>query len=118
MQITQLTLPAAILYAAVGMAVVMAILSLLALLVQIISKMISAMEKRKAPAEVLATPAYEEPAPAAEAPKATAPPQVAPQVTLIDTDEATAAVLMAIVAERSGIPLNRLAFKSIKLLED
>lgn len=33
---------------------------------------------------------------------------------LVDTDEQTAAVIMAIVSNMSGIPLNRLAFKSIK----
>ena len=37
---------------------------------------------------------------------------------LVNTDEKTAAVIMAIVSDKSGIPLNRLAFKSIKLLED
>ena len=40
------------------------------------------------------------------------------QLELIDTDEKTAAVIMAIVSNKSGIPLNRLSFKSIKLLED
>lgn len=39
-------------------------------------------------------------------------------VELIETDEKTAAVIMAIVSDKSGIPLNRLAFKSIKLVED
>lgn len=37
---------------------------------------------------------------------------------LVNTDEKTAAVIMAIVSDKSGIPLNRLAFKSIKLMED
>ncbi len=40
------------------------------------------------------------------------------ELELIDTDETTAAVIMAIVSDKSGIPLNRLSFKSIKLLED
>ena len=37
---------------------------------------------------------------------------------LIDVDESTAAVIMAIVSEESGIPLDRLSFKSIKKVED
>ena len=39
-------------------------------------------------------------------------------IELVNTDEKTAAVIMAIVSQKSGIPLNRLAFKSIKLMED
>ena len=37
---------------------------------------------------------------------------------LVGTDEKTAAVIMAIVSNKSGIPLNRLQFKSITLMED
>ncbi len=37
---------------------------------------------------------------------------------LINVDEKTAAVVMAIVSNKSGIPLNRLSFKSIRLMED
>ena len=37
---------------------------------------------------------------------------------LYKTDEKTAAVIMAIVSEESGIPLNRLQFNSIKLIEE
>lgn len=37
---------------------------------------------------------------------------------LVGVDEKTAAVIMAIVSNKSGIPLNRLQFKSITLMED
>jgi len=37
---------------------------------------------------------------------------------LVDTDEQTAAVLMAIVSDRAGIPPERLRFIRIKKLED
>ena len=40
------------------------------------------------------------------------------ELELIGTDEKTAAIIMAIVSDKSGIPLNRLSFKSIKLMED
>ena len=36
---------------------------------------------------------------------------------LKDVDEATAAMIMAIVADESGIPLERLVFRSIKLVK-
>ena len=39
-------------------------------------------------------------------------------LTLINTTEEEAAVIMAITSNKSGIPLNRLKFNSIKLLED
>lgn len=37
---------------------------------------------------------------------------------LYKTDEKTAAVIMAVISNESGIPLNRLNFKSIKLVEE
>ena len=43
---------------------------------------------------------------------------IEPSVELINVDEQTAAIIMAIVSHRSGISLDRLAFKSIKLSED
>lgn len=36
---------------------------------------------------------------------------------LIDVDEKSAAIIMAIVSDESGIPLDRLAFKSIKKID-
>jgi len=38
-------------------------------------------------------------------------------LVLKDVDEATAAMIMAIVSDESGIPLERLIFRSIKLIE-
>ena len=40
------------------------------------------------------------------------------ELDLVDTDEKTAAVIMALVSYKSGIPLSRLSFKSIRLMED
>lgn len=37
---------------------------------------------------------------------------------LVGVDEKTAAVIMAIVSDKSGIPLNRLQFTSISVMED
>lgn len=55
----------------------------------------------------------------AAAPIAVAAPGVSTgNCDVIGTDEKTAAVIMAIVSHKSGIELNRLSFKSIKLMED
>ena len=40
------------------------------------------------------------------------------ELELINTDEKTAAVIMALVSHQTGIPLERLDFKSIRLIED
>ena len=58
---------------------------------------------------------------AAPAPVASAPAAVAPVYTgpaLEGVDEREAAVIMAIVSDKTGIPLNRLKFESIRLTED
>ena len=55
----------------------------------------------------------------ASAPKAVnAPGTSSGDLELAGVDEKTAAVIMAIVSDKSGIPLNRLQFKSITLMED
>ncbi len=37
---------------------------------------------------------------------------------IVGADDKTAAVIMALVSHQTGIPLNRLSFKSIRLMED
>lgn len=60
-------------------------------------------------------------APAA-APTPSTEPQKAPgtagELKLYDTDPKTAAIIMAIVAEKTGKPLNELRFKSIKEVKE
>lgn len=75
-------------------------------------------EKRAALARaaLLADAGGSEPSPEDEAPAAGEP--VPGILELMDTDEKTAAVLMAIVSERAGIPPERLRFICIKKLED
>ena len=70
-------------------------------------KTVKGEEKKAAPAPSAVSPAA---APVAG--------QTQGQVDLIGTEEKEAAVIMAIVSNRIGIPLERLSFKSIKLLED
>lgn len=99
----------------VGICVVLAELALLAVLIILLSKVLRVFTKKKTTdntASVNAAPAQTPagvPLPAG---------QSAGSLDLVDVDESTAAVIMAIVSNESGIPLNRLAFKSIKLMEE
>ena len=98
----------------IGITTVIFILATIAVLILLVSKVIRAIEamaSKKTPAEATQ---------AAPAPMGVPMPDGMNQgeLQLIGTDEETAAVIMAIVSDKSGIPLNRLSFKSIKLLED
>lgn len=100
--------------ALVGILIVLVELGILAVLIQGISKIVRALEGAVSKKSV---------APAAGAPVPAAAPVAAPAapsagVQLVGVDEPTAAVIMAIVSNESGIPLNRLSFKSIKITED
>jgi len=103
--------------AVVGIGVVLLILALLALFIKVLSAVIGAFSKKPAEAPAPAAPA----APVAAAAPAGVPlpaTQSEGKLDLVNVDEPTAACIMAIVSNESGIPLNRLAFKSIRLMED
>ncbi len=107
----KMPLSEALAVSAIGIITVIMILAVIALLIILVSKAIRAIEAKatKAPEAVAA------PAPAAGN---TAPAASQGQVELIDTDEKEAAVIMAIVSNKCGIPLERLSFKSIKLIDE
>ena len=92
--------------ALLGYAVVFLGIILLMIVVMIVGGIFIAAEKRKKVAE----PA---PAPVPEAPKPTAP-GAAGQLKLHNVEPKTAAMLMAIVADKMGKPLNELRFISIQ----
>ena len=97
-----------------GYLVVFVGLTLLMCVVMIMGKiMVSVQNKDKA-----AAPAVEAPAPAAPAapaaPSAPPAPGSAGEVKLFDVPDKEAAMIMAIVADKMGKPLNELRFKSIK----
>ncbi len=99
--------------ALLGYAVVFFGLVLLMLVVMAMGKIFTSLEKKNTPA-----PAPEAaPAP----PPAPAPKPVAPgsagQLKLYNVEPKTAAMLMAIVADKMGKPLNELRFISIKEVE-
>lgn len=102
-----MTIGEALLYSALGVSVVFLALVLLMAII----KIMTAFTYKKA--ETPDAPAR--PAPAANAPKA---PGSAGELKLYDTDERTAAMLMAIVADELQLPINELRFKSIKKVEE
>ncbi len=106
-----------LLISVIGYAVVFAVLVFLALFVFCMGKVFDIIEKNKA-AKVQAEAAPAVPA----APVVTGSPlpenQSIGDLTLINCTEEEAAVIMAITSAKSGIPLNRLKFNTIKYVED
>lgn len=99
-------------YALLGYAVVFFGLILLMAVVIALGKYFSAQDAKVAAVSAAAAKAAA-PAPAPAAPKAVAPGS-AGELKLHDVEPKTAAMLMAIVADQMGKPLNELRFKSIK----
>ena len=97
--------------ALLGYGVVFFGLILLMCVVIIMGKIFMAKDKKAAAAVAAAPVAAAPAAPAAEAPKA---PGSAGQLKLHDVEPKTAAMIMAIVADTMGKPLNELRFISIK----
>ena len=102
--------------ALLGYAVVFFGLILLMIVVMIMGKAFTAKkgEAKKAAAPVAAAPAAAAPAAAPAPVVAEAAPGTAGQLKLYDTPPKTAAMIMAIVADKMGKPLNELRFISIK----
>lgn len=109
----EFTIVDALLTSLIGIATVMVILAIIAVLIIVVSKVIRAFESKTAKSEAVATSESAAPAgiPMPEG-------MNEGEVELIETDEKTAAVIMALVSHNSGIPLNRLSFKSIRLMND
>lgn len=100
-----------------GIIVVMIILAILAVLVLLLSKAVRAVEsaaKKNKKSDDVPT-AVAAPAASGSALPST---QSAGKLDLVNVDDKTAAVIMAIVSNESGIPLNRLQFNSIKKIEE
>lgn len=98
-----------------GMAMVFALLIILALCIKLISAVVRFGENTAA--KTKGKNGKADAAEAAAAPSTAPLPDTQSQGTLVleGVDEPTAAVIMAIVSNESGIPLNRLLFKSIKV---
>ena len=98
--------------AVLGYLVVFIGLTLLMTVIVIVGKVMVAQSK-KASAKTEAAKPAEAATPAAAAPKKLAPGS-AGDVKIYDTDPRDAAMIMAIVADKLGKPLNELRFRSIK----
>ena len=80
-----------------------------------VTKIAGAIISRKKAAEPAATPTATPVAPAAKNAPA---PGSAGKIALHDVPDKTAAMLMAIVADKTGKPLNQLRFLSIREIKD
>ncbi len=101
-------------YSVLGMAIVFAVLIVLMLVVKMMERFTAKGQNAEAPAPVSVSAA---PAPAETAPAKPAP-GTAGQLKLYNVEERDAAMLMAIVADSLGKPLNELRFISIREVTD
>lgn len=113
MDLINLSLGSAGIIGLLGYAVVFLGLVLLMIVIMIMAGIF--IKKAKASATEVAEAA---PVKAAEPVKAPAAPGTAGDVKLYDTDPKDAAMIMAIVADTLGKPLNELRFKSIKEVKE
>lgn len=115
----QASLPEALAVAGFTIAVVFGVLLLICIAIKIFSAIFGAIDKisskKEAPA---ASPAPSAPAAAPAAPAAEEEEFSSGTLKLKGCDEKTAAMIMAIVSDNTGIPLSELVFKSITLVEN
>ena len=97
--------------ALLGYVVVFFGISLLMIVVMLMGKYFVAQDNKAKAAKAAATPAA---APAAEAPAKPLAPGSAGELKMYDVEPKTAAMIMAIVADKLQKPLNELRFISIK----
>lgn len=102
-------IPESLGYSLLGIAVVFLMLIILMAIIGIMGK---AMASKKAAAPAPAAPAV--PAPAVKREKA---PGTAGNIDLYNVEPKTAAMIMAIVADELGAPINELRFISIKAVD-
>ena len=113
----EMTMDKALIISLVGFLIVFLILGVLALFVKAMGGIfdtINAKAKAKKAVTIPAAPSSNIPAKGVPLAANTS----AGSLTLTDVTEEEAAVIMAIVSNKSGIPLNRLQFNSIKLRKD
>ena len=111
-RILDLNFGGGVLYAILGMLVVFFALVLLMVIIKILIKVTDKQDAKKAAAAAAAAPVVEEAVPVV---KENGPaPGSAGQIKLYTTDPKDAAMIMAIVADSLGKPLNELRFISIR----
>lgn len=112
----EMTLGRALLISAVGFLIVFVVLGVIALFVKAMGAVFDAMNRKRSAAQPIVPP----PAVPAAKPAGVPLPEGTSQgtLTLEDVTEEEAAVVMAVTAHKTGIPLNRLQFHSIKLIKE
>lgn len=95
---------------AFGLSIVFAVLISLSLIIKLITRIFSRLEKRETESNKTHTEQQSAISPA-EARYADG------ELKLFEVDEKTAALIMAIVSDESNIPLSELHFKSIRLMK-
>lgn len=118
--VNTLTFGDGVLYAILGMLVVFFALVLIMLIIKVLVKATDKSAAKKAQTEAAAATAPAEEAPAEPAPvkKEGPAPGTAGDIKLYNTDPKDAAMIMAIVADALGKPLNELRFKSIREIKE
>ena len=111
----KITIGEALTTSVIGICVVMLILAIIAVLIILVSKVIRTVEAKASKVKKSDTAITPVAAPVS-APAVSG--AGAGEVDLVGVDEKTAAVVMAIVSNQSNIPLNRLSFKSIRLMDE
>ena len=107
-----ITIPEALLYSLLGILIVFFGLILLMIVIAIQAKLVSSSTKKKDAKQNAASAA-----PVQEKVKALAPGS-AGEIKLYNVSPRTAAMIMAITADKMGVPLNQLRFLSIKCLDE
>ncbi len=107
-----------LLISVVGFGIVFLVLGFLAIFVFGMGKVFDIIGKKKEAKEAAAAAPVTAPAQAPVTGTPLPANQSIGDLTLINTTEEEAAVIMAITSDKSGIPLNRLKFNTIKLMED
>ena len=110
-----ISIPQAAVNAVLGYAVVFFGLILLMCVITIMGKVMAGRKAKQAAPAAPAAAKLEAPAVKPSAPPA---PGTAGELKLYGTDPKTAAIIMAITADKLGTPLNELRFKSIKEVEN
>lgn len=101
-----------------GILMVFLELLLLAFIVTVVSKAVSAFENKRMKGNVEIKANVTTEAVPVQAGTPLPETESAGSLDLVSVSEEEAALIMAIVSNQSGIPLNKLSFKSIKLVEE
>lgn len=102
-----MSFPESLLVDAFGLAIVFAVLIIICFLIKLISIIVGGIQKKSGKSsdeQVSSVSAVSETQPNSE-------------LELLDVDEKTAALIMAIVSKNTNIPLSKLQFTSIKLVK-